>query len=338
MKARLLLALIAFAGCRPAENTPVAPSPTASSPPARPAPARSEDTTGPNPAAKTAPRSAEAPLPAATVDPTPAASHDANKGATPDELLLFFPSRYPQGNWKPAGLTFEDVWFNAQDGTRLHGWYCPCDKPRAALLYCHGNGGNLSFGAPLLAYFQSDLRLSVLTFDYRGYGRSDGVPSVAGILEDARAARTELAERSGMGLTQQILMGRSLGGAVAVQLAAELPPRGLVLESTFSSLGDVATHLYPRLAWLVPADKLNSVDRIAKYHGPLLQSHGDADRTIPFALGRKLFEAANEPKQFIRIPGGGHNSPLPAGYYRQLDQFLNGLPTAASEPAAPVNR
>ena len=121
-------------------------------------------------------------------------------------------------------------------------------------------------------------------------------------------------------------MGRSLGGAVAVQLAAEGAARGLILESTFSSFKDVAAHHYPRLAWLVPASKLDSLAKIKGYQGPLLQSHGDADGTIPYALGLKLFEAASAPKRWITIRGGDHNSPQSAEYYREVDHFLDELP------------
>jgi fermentation-respiration switch protein FrsA (DUF1100 family) len=223
-------------------------------------------------------------------------------------------------------LDFEDAWFSAGDGTRLHGWYCPCKEPRAVLLYAHGNAGNLSYDAPLMKRFQKELRVTALVFDYRGYGRSEGVPTVQGILDDARAARAFLARRAGVKESEVVLMGRSLGGAVAVQLAAGARARGLVLESTFSSYREVAAYHYPRLAWLVPADKLDAVTQIARYRGPLLQSHGDADQTVPFALGRKLFEAANEPRSFVRIPGGDHNDPPPAEYYRQLDRFLSTLP------------
>jgi hypothetical protein len=242
-----------------------------------------------------------------------------------DELLLFFPSKYPHGNWKPEGLAFEDVWFDSDDGTRIHGWYCPCERPRAVLLYAHGNAGNVSHRAPLLARLQQQLRVSVLIFDYRGYGRSEGIATVEGILRDARAARALLAEHAGVHESEIVLMGRSLGGAVAVQLAAEARPRGLILESTFSTLRDVAAVHYPKLAWLVPADKLDSAAQITRFQGPLLQSHGDADRTIPYDLGQKLFRAAGEPKQFVTIPHGDHNHPQSAEYYEQLDRFLDSL-------------
>jgi fermentation-respiration switch protein FrsA (DUF1100 family) len=274
--------------------------------------------------AKTAP---DQPVSVAAAQSSSASSpSSSSRHRSLDELLLFYPSKYPEGDWKPADLVFEDVWFPSPDGTRLHGWYCPCPNARAVLLYAHGNGGNLSQYASLMRYFQKDLRLTTLIFDYRGYGRSEGVPTVAGVLQDARAARALLARRAGVREEDVVLMGRSLGGAVAVQLAAQKRPRGLILESTFSSLREVAAIHYPRLAWIIPVDKLDSLSLIKRYDGPLLQSHGDADRTIPYALGRKLFEAARGPKVFVPVPGGDHNDPQPLEYYRRLDEFLAGLP------------
>lgn len=245
-----------------------------------------------------------------------------------DELLLFHPSKYPEGDWEPKGLVFADVWFTAEDKTRLHGWYCPHEQPRAVVLYAHGNAGNLSHRRPVVERLQKQLHVSVLIFDYRGYGRSDGKPTVEGVLSDARAARSAVAGRAKIEEADVVLMGRSLGGAILVQLASELAPRALIVESSFSSLRDVAATHYPLLAWIAPRAKLDSVSKVKAYTGPLLQSHGDADRIIPFSLGRKLFEAANEPKQFVRIPAGTHNDAPPTEYYRELDEFLERLPKA----------
>ena len=138
-----------------------------------------------------------------------------------DELLLFFPSKFPSGNWNPEGLRFEDIYFSAIDGIELHGWYCPCDKPRAVLLLAHGNAGHIASRAPWLRYLQSKASLSLFIFDYRGYGRSKGTPTVEGVLKDATAARAKLRELANIKDSEMLLMGESLGGAFAIQLAAD---------------------------------------------------------------------------------------------------------------------
>jgi uncharacterized protein len=137
---------------------------------------------------------------------------------------------------------------------------------------------------------------------------SEGVPTVEGALRDARAARAKLRGLARIKDSEMIPMGESLGGAIVVQLAAESAPRGLVLQSTFSSLEDVADVHYPRLSWLVPPGKLDSVSLIPRYHGPLLQSHGTDDDTIPISSGERLFRAANAPKSFLKMEGANHNN------------------------------
>lgn len=243
-----------------------------------------------------------------------------------DETLLFWPSRFPEGDWSPQGLRFDDVFFEAADRTRLHGWYCQAERPRAVLLLAHGNAGHVASRASWLKYLQQTARLSVFAFDYRGYGRSEGTPSVAGALLDARAARAKLCELASVQDSQLVLMGESLGGAIVVQLAAESSPRGLVLQSTFGSMREVAQVHYPNLAWLVPENKLNSVRTIAAYRGPLFQSHGDRDETIPVASGRRLFDAAPGPKQWVTIEMADHNDWITEDYLRRLNQFFEALP------------
>jgi pimeloyl-ACP methyl ester carboxylesterase len=265
----------------------------------------------------------------ATVAPEPAPARSPREEAawrTVEGLVLFHPVRFPDGDWRPGRLTFEDVWFDAADGTRLHGWYCPCAAPRAVVLFAHGNGGNLSYCRARLEHLQRELRVTALIFDYRGYGRSEGEPTVEGVLQDARAARSFVAGRAGVKEGQVVLMGHSLGGAVVAHLAGELPPRGLVLEGTFSSLRDVAAHHYPHLAGVVPPEKFNSAACLGRYEGPLLQCHGDADGTIPYALGEKLFRAPRGRKQWVRLPGADHNDPPTAEYQRELGRFIAGLP------------
>jgi fermentation-respiration switch protein FrsA (DUF1100 family) len=252
-----------------------------------------------------------------------------------DEKLLFFPTKYPAGQWSPSDLNFEDVFFASADGTRLHGWYCPAEDSRAALLICHGNAGHLADRVQWVRYLQQRLRVSVFIFDYRGYGRSEGRPTVRGAIQDATAARAELCRLADVPDQEVMLMGESLGGAVAVQLAADSPPRGLILQSTFSSLRDVARVHYPLLAWLVPHDKLASAEQIVRYRGPLLQSHGDRDQTIPPELARKLFAAAHQPKHFVTIAGADHNDWLTEAYVKELDRFITSTADAPEKSAAP---
>jgi len=293
---------------RPADPAPPGPEPD-ETPPAHPQVAQADGQQEQEPEQPNPEPAIEEPQPVRTID----------------EMLLFFPMKYPVGDWEPDSLTYEDVWFQAQDGTKLHGWFCPCENPRAVVLFAHGNGGNLSHRAWLAKFMQEQLRVSVMMFDYRGYGRSEGTPTAKGILEDGRAACAELAERAGVKESDLVLMGRSLGGAVVVPLAVEIHARGLILQSTFSSLKEVAESHYPKLAWVVPADKLNSASLIPQYKGALLESHGTADRTVPYRSGKKLFDAANEPKQWVTIPGGDHNDSQTPEYYKTLNAFIERL-------------
>ncbi|MEN6450901.1 MAG: alpha/beta hydrolase [Thermoguttaceae bacterium] len=246
--------------------------------------------------------------------------------ASVERSLIFQPSRYPKGNWQPRDLNFEDAWFTAADGTRLHGWYVPHEQPRAVILFCHGNAGNVALWADVAKTLHDRVHASVLLFDYRGFGRSEGRPTEDGVLADARAARRWLAHRASISEQDIVLMGRSLGGAVAVDLAATDGARGLVLESTFTSMPDVAKTMFPLLpVRALMETQLNSAAKIPNYHGPLLQSHGTADRLIPYAIGCRLFDAANQPKRFIPIPGGDHNDPQTDEYYTALASFLDRL-------------
>jgi fermentation-respiration switch protein FrsA (DUF1100 family) len=249
-----------------------------------------------------------------------------------EESLLFHPAPFPQGDWKPADLRYEDAWFQASDGIRLHGWFCQTKNPRAVVLYCHGNAGNVTSRYWPLRLLTEKLNVSVLCFDYRGYGKSEGRPSEEGILMDARAARSWLAKRMGVAEKEIVLLGESLGGAVAVDLATEDGARGLILESTFTSVPEVAAAvLKPLPVKSAVQTRLDSVAKIRRYHGLLLQTHGDADRVVPYALGKKLFDAANPPKRFVAVPGGGHNGPPSREYVQALDRLIRELPPTVND-------
>jgi uncharacterized protein len=246
-----------------------------------------------------------------------------------EESMIFFPSRYPQGNWEAAGLNWEDAEFQAADGTKLHGWYVPCEKPTATVLFLHGNAGNLTDRAAILERLHEVVGASVLILDYRGYGRSAGKPSEKGILSDARAARAWLAKKENLAEKEIVLMGESLGGGVAVDLAAADGARALVLISTFSSLPDVAAYHHPYFpVRLLMRTRLDSASKIPNYRGPLLQFHGRTDGIVPFEYGKKLFDAANEPKELIVSEHHDHNDFLPMSFYEKMRKFLTDLPHA----------
>jgi len=258
--------------------------------------------------------------------PSPARSGIQPNQSTPlDRQLLFFPRKYPGGDWEPRGLKPEDAWFPSADSTKLHGWYMPSEKPQAVILYLHGNGGNITGDAVVYRFLKQHLHATTLAFDYRGYGRSEGSATIDGVLTDAQAARDWLAKKAGVPESQVVLMGRSLGGAVAVQLAADVRPRALILENTFTSLRAMAEYHVPNIAMRVSTDALNSAAILAHYDGPLLQAHAEADRTVPLAQGEELFRAAKGPKEFFRAPGVGHNDQLPDEYYGKVMEFIAGL-------------
>jgi fermentation-respiration switch protein FrsA (DUF1100 family) len=245
-----------------------------------------------------------------------------------ENSLIFHPDPHPSGNWRPAGLAFEDVFFESEDGTALHGWYVRHPTPKAHVLFSHGNAGNITHRADLVRLLRDECQVSVLVYDYRGYGRSEGKPNEHGVIADGRAARQRLGELAGIESVEVVLLGRSLGGAVAVALAAERAPRALVLESTFSSMPEVARHHFPFVPTkMLMRTRLNSEEKIRDYKGPLLQSHGTRDEVIPYEIGKKLYAAAPAgKKEFFEIPGGRHNDMPPKAYRARLKSFLANLP------------
>lgn len=243
-----------------------------------------------------------------------------------EERLIFQPLNFPEDDWQPQGLTIEDANFTAADGTKLHGWYVPHDEPIAHILFLHGNAGNLTHRIDVLRELHR-LGAAVLILDYRGYGKSEGSPNEQGVLQDARAARKWLAERAGIAEADIVLMGRSLGGGVAVDLTTDVTPRALILENTFTSMPDVAAVHYPFLPvhWAMKT-QLDSKSKIAGYDGPLLQSHGTADEIIPYDLGKSLHETCpSSNKQFLELKGMHHNDFQPPEYIQAVREFLEAL-------------
>jgi fermentation-respiration switch protein FrsA (DUF1100 family) len=245
-----------------------------------------------------------------------------------EKSLLYQPAPATVGNWEPPpAIGFEEANFTAADGTALHGWFKDVPERRAVVLFMHGNGGNVATWAGSVHGLSDRDQVAVLVFDYRGYGKSTGLPDEAGIYADARAARSWLAERTGVREEDIVLLGRSLGGGVAVQLASELPPRGLILMNTFTSAPAAAQSFFPLVptSWLM-TQRYDSLSKISKYEGPLLMTHGEKDKVIPVAQAKTLFNAAaSTQKQLILDPNGGHNDAPTEEYLTTLSEFWRKL-------------
>ena len=230
--------------------------------------------------------------------------------------MIFYPMPVLESTPAQWGLEYEDVALQTADGVRLHGWYVPAAGAERVLLFFHGNAGNISHRRDSLAIFHR-LGLNVLMIDYRGYGQSEGSPSEAGFYQDASAAWAYLLEEKGFAADQVVIFGRSLGGAVAAELASRVPARGLILESTLSTARDFAHSAFPVLSRLIVMRyDFNSVAKLAQVHCPVLVLHSPDDEVMPFHLGERVFEAAPEPKLFARLRGD-HNS----GFYQSQPEY-----------------
>jgi fermentation-respiration switch protein FrsA (DUF1100 family) len=241
-----------------------------------------------------------------------------------EDRLLFHPAPAAR-RWAepPAGFEVEDVAFQAADGTPLHGRWFPCRGARGAVLVCHSRAGNLSLelSADALAGWQREVGVSVFVFDYPGYGHSAGRPSEAGCYAAADAAYDWLTRR--VAARNVLLFGRSLGSAVAVDLASRRPHRALVLVSPFTSIPAVVQRLYPVLpARALMRNRFDSAAKVSRCPRPLLVVHGTHDHLVPFAEGERLFAAANELKRFIPVADARHDDSVLAGFFPAVRRFL----------------
>jgi len=226
--------------------------------------------------------------------------------------LVYFPEIGRETVITPQayGLEFEAVDIRTEDGETLHAWWVPAadgqESPRGTVLFFHGNAGNISHRIDYLLMF-SRLGYATLIFDYRGYGKSTGTPSEEGTYRDASAAWYWLTQTRGIKPGDIVYVGESLGGAVASWLAVTRPPRALVLMSTFTSVPDLGARIYPFIpVKLISRFSYDNLSRIRQIRVPLLVAHSRDDDIVPFAQGREIFEAANEPRLFLELRGG-HN-------------------------------
>lgn len=220
--------------------------------------------------------------------------------------FIFFPSRTVYATPASVGLDFEDLMLPAADGVTVSAWYVPRIGARGTILFLHGNAGNNGDRVDMLRVLHS-LGYSVLIVDYRGYGKSEGRPTETGVYLDAIAGWNYLTEDRRIPPGLIVLMGESLGGAVAIELGARYRPGALVVQSSFTRLADVAALHYPffPVQWML-RHRFESIDKVGRIGCPKLFIHSQDDTLIPLAMGRTLFEAARDPKTFLETPGG-HN-------------------------------
>jgi len=244
--------------------------------------------------------------------------------------LLYFPdmpSREIEATPGDIGLEFEALTLTTRDDEQLDAWFIPADPARGVVLFCHGNAGNISHRLVSIQLFH-ELGLSVLIFDYRGYGQSTGKPTEKGTYRDADAAWDYLVEQRGIPAEHIILFGRSLGASIAADLATRQSAAGLILESGFTSVPDIAAKLYPWLPvrWF-SRYQYDTRKKLANIHSPVLIAHSREDEIILYANGERLFEAANEPKQFLQLRGGHNDGFFVSGkdYTQGLDSFLGNV-------------
>ncbi len=238
--------------------------------------------------------------------------------------LIYFPTREIVATPKTCGLEFEEVHFQAADGVKLHGWFVPAAGSGQVLLFCHGNAGNISTRLSSIEMFNL-MGLTTFFFDYRGYGRSEGSPSEEGTYLDAEAAWRYLTEQRKIAPVDIVIHGRSLGGPIAANLATKISPQALIVESALASVPDMGEKLLPFMpVRLLSRFDYATVETVRNVSCPILVIHSRDDELIPFAHGRRIFEAANEPKRFVAISGSHNDGFIESGadYINALSSFL----------------
>lgn len=247
--------------------------------------------------------------------------------------LIFLPTAEIETLPHELGLAYEDVWLVVQDDSRerLHGWWLPVVEPQKTILFLHGNGGNVGSNLEQAKIFHQ-LNLNVLLIDYRGYGRSQGreFPHEQQAYEDARVALDYLIADRRLELTEIVVFGHSLGGAIAIELARHNPQlAGLIVQSSFTSMQAMVDRDGIYNKWfpvnLLLHQRFDSLAKLPELKLPILFTHGSQDERISDQMSRELYAAANEPKVFYLIPEAGHNNIAKVGgsaYQAELARFL----------------
>lgn len=238
--------------------------------------------------------------------------------------LIYHPEQTLIATPRSVELAYEEIHLSSADGVTLHAWFIPNSAPNKVVLFLHGNSGNMSHVIDTVQIVHS-FQCSVLLIDYRGYGQSGGVPSEQGTYLDAEAAWLYLTQTRAIPANNIVVFGRSLGGAIATWLVARHSPRALIIESSFTSMLDLAGGMYPWLPvrWLSRI-RYNSKDNLKSIGCPVLIVHSKDDEMIPFKHGQQLHDAVRGPKDFLEISGDHKNGHRLSGptYAQGLGKFL----------------
>jgi fermentation-respiration switch protein FrsA (DUF1100 family) len=242
-----------------------------------------------------------------------------------ERRLVFHPTSAAESWLEPEDARSRDVWFYAADGNTISGRWVPPESPgHGAVLVAHGNGGNLTHRGRLAAELRTVLGAGVLLFDYPGYGKSSGAPTEESCYASGEAAHKWLTDEQNVPPNRIVLCGESLGGGTAVELATRHEHRALVLVFTFTSLPSAAKHHFPFLpVRTFMRTRFDNLAKIGRCTRPVFLVHGTDDRTVPFGHLERLFAAANEPKELLRLEGQGHDPSIVSLYAPELAKFLS---------------
>ncbi len=246
-----------------------------------------------------------------------------------ENAFIYQPSPWEDRPWRQlSGLPLEEVWVSVDDHVTVFGWFVDAGPEKPVVFWCHGNAGNVSHRLLNMGELFL-LGVSMMIFDYRGYGQSTGTPSEKGMYADALACYDYLHEQRHVSSDRIILFGRSLGGGVAAEVALQRQAAGLILEGAFPSIQSMADHHYFGVParWFVNAE-FPLAQKISQVTKPVLVIHGERDSVVPPDLGRQVFDSAREPKRWYLVPGADHNDvPFTGGkaYYQELLKFMRGI-------------
>lgn len=246
-----------------------------------------------------------------------------------ERQFIYFPTRVSRDTPTPAlrrARVVEEVWLARDGGVRIHGLYAGAGAAFADLLFLHGNAGNLYDRLDNVEMLVES-GFNVLIIDYQGYGKSGGKPSEEGLYGDGEAAYRYLVEVRGVAPARLVVFGRSLGAAVAIDLASRNPCGPVIVESAFTSalaLGQLHYGWLPGLLLRGMTQRFDSLSKVRRLRSPVLFVHGQVDGIVPIEMGRQLYEASPEPKRWYEITGAGHNDTVMVGgreYFRRLVSF-----------------